>query len=96
MRMERDGGPDTRTHADEYGRNYWWVTLADGQELGAYAERVEVSPEGSLILFGGGAALGAKFVNLAFAPGVWQFIYAADAEDGSPLAVEHWKKRRVR
>lgn len=96
MQRGKDSDPETGTLADEYGRNYWWVTLADGQELGAYADRVEVSPDGSLILFGGAAALGAKFVNLAFAPGVWQFIYAADSEDGSPLAVEHWKRRRVR
>ena len=82
--------------ADEYGRNYWWITLEDGQELGAYADRVEVSSDGSLILYGGSTALGTKFVNLALAPGVWQFIYAADSGDGSPIAIEHWKKRKVR
>ena len=81
---------------DEYGRHYWWVTLADGQELGVYADRVEISADGSLILFGGSTSLGAKFINLALAPGVWQFIYAADSENGSPVAIEHWKKRRAR
>ena len=96
MKSERDNDSETHIQADEYGRNYWWVTLGDGQELGAWADRVEVSPDGSLILYGGATALGAKFVNLAFAPGVWQFIYAADSEDGTPLAVEHWKKRKVR
>ena len=82
--------------ADEYGRNYWWITLTDGQELGVYADRVEVSVDGTLILYGGSTSLGAKFVNLALAPGIWQFIYAADSEDGTPLAIEHWKKRRAR
>jgi hypothetical protein len=82
--------------ADEYGRHYWWVTLGDGQELGVYADRVEVSPDGSLLLYGGSTSLGAKFINLAFAPGGWQFIYAADPEDASPLAIGHWKKRKIR
>jgi hypothetical protein len=79
---------------NEFGKYYWWVRLTNGQEVGVYADRVEVTGDGTLVLYGGGQSAGAKFVNLAVGAGEWQLIYAASAEDGRPLAVEHWQKRR--
>lgn len=80
--------------AEEYGRHCWVVRLSDGSEVRAFAERAEVTPDGSLVLYGGAASLGAKFVNAAFAAGAWHSAYAASAEEGKPLAVERWQKGR--
>ncbi|HEX8708668.1 MAG TPA: hypothetical protein VF723_10540 [Pyrinomonadaceae bacterium] len=82
--------------ASDYGRYYWWIKLTNGQELGVFADRVEIVGEGTLVLYGGSQSLGTKFVNMAVAPGEWQSVYAASAEDGRPLPVEHWQKRKGR
>lgn len=80
----------------DYGRSYWWIKLTNGQEMGAYADRVEITDAGTLILYGSPQLMGAKFVNLALASGEWQFIYAATPDDGLPLSIKHWQKRKVR
>jgi hypothetical protein len=80
----------------DYGRSYWWIKLANGQEIGAYADRVEVTDGGTLVLYGSAQTLGSKFINLALASGEWQYIYAAVAEDGRPMAVKHWQKSKAR
>jgi hypothetical protein len=81
--------------ASEHGRFYWWIKLTNSQEVGVYADRVEVTVDGALVLYGGGQSVGAKFINLALAAGEWQSIYAASPEDGRPIAVEHWQKRKA-
>ena len=78
------------------GRSYWWIKLTNGQEIGAYADRVEITDDGTLVLYGSPQTLGAKFVNLALASGEWQFVYAASVDDGRPIAIKHWQKRKVR
>ncbi len=75
--------------ASDYGKFYWIVKLANGQEMGAYADRVDVAGDGSLVLYGNAQTLGAKFVNLALAAGAWQYIYAASEPGGSPMAVQN-------
>lgn len=79
---------------NDHGRFYWWVKLTNGQEVGVYAERAEVAGDGALVFYGGGQSVSAKFVNLAFASGEWQFLYAASPEDGRPVAIEHWQKKK--
>ncbi|MGI9105173.1 MAG: hypothetical protein ACR2G4_02880 [Pyrinomonadaceae bacterium] len=78
----------------DYGRYYWVVKLANGQEWGVYGDRLDISPDGSLTIFGGGPALSSKFINLSLAAGSWQFVYAASEEDGAPLAVHPLGKRK--
>ena len=82
--------------ASDFGRFYWWIKLANGQEMGVHADRVEITGDGALVLYGSNPSVGTKYVNLALAPGEWQLVCAASVEDGRPLAVEHWQKRKTR
>lgn len=74
----------------DYGKFYWIIKLANGQEMGVYADRMDVTSDGSLVLYGNAQTVGAKFINLALAAGGWQYIYAASEQDGTPLAVGNW------
>ncbi|HEV8714710.1 MAG TPA: hypothetical protein VGX03_18005, partial [Candidatus Binatia bacterium] len=70
---------------------YWCVgTTEQGQngkpvEAHVMADNIQITAGSALVLLRGD-----KTVNLAFAPGAWQFVYAASVLDGSPIAVEHW------
>lgn len=80
--------------ASDYGRFYWCIKLTNGQEMGVYADRVEVTGDGALVLYGGSQSVGTKYINLALAPGEWQLVYAATVEDKRPIAIDHWQKKR--
>ncbi len=72
---------------EAHGRHYWCVRtdISQSGEVYLLADSVEVR-DGALILIGSNE----NRVNMAFAPGHWNAVFAASIIDGSPLAVEHW------
>lgn len=95
--------------AERYGRFYWCVELAGKgrTEVFFHADRVEVTPHGDLVAWGGGRPMrkdNPRLVDydsppanvyqvVAFAAGSWRHFYAASIMDGGPIAVEHWKPK---
>ncbi len=72
---------------NKYGKWYYCIksNMSENNDIYAYADKVVVTDAGNLMLLSDGG-----FINLAFAPGDWDAIYAASCIDGSPIAVEHW------
>lgn len=77
--------------ANDYGIHYWCVT-GDGEPVFVYADRLEVTPGGALVAWGGFRKEGARVEReqqlWAAAPGQWKAFYAASLIDGRPVAVE--------
>jgi hypothetical protein len=101
----RKPGSEDRMPPEQYGNFYWCVglkTTAPGKkakaEVYAYADRVEVTPVGALVLWRTTRlgddqkreALPTPEVNMAFAPGQWEFVHAASLIDGSAVAASSW------
>jgi len=68
------------------------ATLSDTSELYLYADTCVILPSGALEFRRAckDEVTGEKsdIINLAFAPGEWVCVYAAELEDGSAVAVE--------
>ena len=81
------------SNSDSYGKYYWCVRVNDKEEVYAFADIVN-NVNGTLFLLSEEKDEATKetkvTVNLAFAPGHWQTIYAASVLDGGAVAVEHW------
>jgi hypothetical protein len=71
----------------DYGKYFWCVGLADEarSKIYAYADQVEISPNGSVALRGPN-----NLINLAFQAGQWMFVYLCSPDDPRPCAVELW------
>jgi hypothetical protein len=74
----------------QYGDWYYGIRLGD-------ADETEVNVHGDEVEFRDGALIvwrvkedGTRFVNVAFAPGHWAYIFSASLLDGHAVAVEHW------
>ena len=76
--------------ANDYGTHYWCVT-GDGEPVFVYADRIEITPCGALIAWGGyrkeGAHVEREQQLWAAAPGRWNAFIAASLIDGRPVAV---------
>ena len=85
--------------AARYGEWFWAVGLPDGREAMCYADRVEITAQGALLLWRETelanpdtferTPLPGSRLMLALAPGGWLTVYAASVLDGSPVAIEH-------
>ncbi|HXD07125.1 MAG TPA: hypothetical protein VN680_13805 [Burkholderiaceae bacterium] len=77
--------------ANDYGAHYWCVA-GDGDPVFIYADRVEITPCGALIAWGGyrkeGNHVQREQQLWAAAPGHWKSLFAASLIDGRPVAVE--------
>lgn len=77
--------------ANDYGTHYWCVT-GDGAPVFVYADRLEVTPAGALVAWGGYRKDGARVEHeqhlWAAAPGQWKTFFAASLIDGRPVAVD--------
>jgi hypothetical protein len=71
----------------DYGKYFWCVGLADEarSKIYAYADQVEISPSGCVVLRGP-----SNLINLAFQPGQWVFVYMCSPDDARPAAIELW------
>jgi hypothetical protein len=71
----------------DYGKYFWCIGLCDEarSKIHAYADQVEISPNGSVVLRGPN-----NLINLAFQAGQWAFVYASSASDAGAVAVERW------
>jgi hypothetical protein len=85
-----------------YGKKYWCIkgTASRDGEIYLMADRLEVTGAGALIAWGGYRAKTNDAPNpdtpvLALAAGSWTVAYEAEATDGTPLAVEHYKRGQV-
>lgn len=78
---------------ENYGNYYWCIRLNEKEEVYAFADIVN-NVNGTLLLLRDEkdekTGESKVTVNLAFAPGHWERIYAASLIDGGPVAVEHW------
>ncbi|MES5821907.1 hypothetical protein [Streptomyces sp. RG80] len=74
----------------QYGNWYYGIRLADmnNTEVNVHGDEVEFK-DGSLIVWRIKDD-GTRFVNVAFAPGVWACLFAASLLDGHAVAVEYW------
>ena len=70
-----------------YGNLYWCISTPTSR-IHTYADLVEVSKNGDLILIRKD-----KTIMMAFAAEKWENIYAASCMDGSPVSVEHWQDK---
>jgi hypothetical protein len=78
--------------AQPFGRYYCVKVvsaLSDDQEIYAYAEKVDVLSDGSLLL-SANAKDGSTYPGLLVASGKWNALYAASVWDGAAVTVEHW------
>jgi hypothetical protein len=77
--------------ANEYGDHYWCVT-GDGKPVFVYADRLEITPCGGLVAWGGYRKEAARLEHeqqvWAAAPGQWKSFFAASLIDGRPVALE--------
>jgi len=83
------------TESYQYGRTYYRIGLTDVDktEVSAYADEVKLEPSGALVLLGRFSESDSTEpleVLLAFGPGQWAFVYAADMIDGAAMNVERW------
>src|SRR5262249_44822656 len=93
-----------------YGDKYWCVKskLSKSGEIYLNADRVEFTPSGGII-FWGGFRPAAKAEDewktekpaelipcLALAAGQWIAVFAASVMDGHAVAVQHWNGEVVR
>jgi hypothetical protein len=78
---------ERRMPSSDYGKYFWCIGLNDvaASKVFAYADQVEISPNGSVILRGPN-----NLINLAFQPGQWVFVYVSSPEQRTPLAVDRW------
>jgi hypothetical protein len=83
-----------------YGARYFCIKTpaAPDGEIYVMADRLEVTPVGALIAWGGFRRQGrdleegeAGLICLTLAPGQWTAAFAASLIDGNAIAVEHWK-----
>ena len=76
--------------ANDYGAHYWCVT-GDGEPVFVYADRVEVTPCGALVAWGGYRKEGGRVEReqqlWGAGPGQWKGFFAASLIDGRPVAV---------
>jgi hypothetical protein len=82
-----------------YGVRYWCVKTAKNEDVYFHADRVECTPNGDLIGWGGHSANSDRGdvdlqVVLSLAAGRWIMVYAASCIDGGAVAVEHWDAPR--
>lgn len=71
----------------KYGKWYYCVksNMSKNKDIYAYADKTVITDAGNLLLLNDNGT-----INLAFAPGKWDAIYAASCWDGHAVAVEHW------
>ena len=78
---------------DQYGRYYWCIRIREKEDVYAHADSVNLV-NGSLLLLRDKldteSGKTQTQVNLAFAPGHWEYIYAASVIDGGAVAIQHW------
>jgi hypothetical protein len=82
----------TATEKSRHGRFYWCIRSpqsGDG-EIYMYADRLDVSPDGSLIAWRTPEAE-PPHINLALAAGQWTCAFMAHVNDGSAVTIERWK-----
>lgn len=74
----------------QYGNWYYGIRLADmnNTEVNVHGDEVEFK-DGSLIVWRVKDD-DTRFVNVAFAPGQWAYIFAASLLDGHAVAAEYW------
>jgi hypothetical protein len=83
--------------ADHHGTFYWCIksTLSKSGEIYLYADRMEITANGSLICWGGGRSdedpPDNPTIMLALPAGKWDAFYAASCMGGHAVAVEHWE-----
>ena len=77
--------------ANEYGVHYWCVT-GDSEPVFLYADRMEVTPCGALVAWGGYRKEGGHAEReqqlWACAPGFWKTFFAASLIDRRAVALE--------
>lgn len=85
---------------EKYGQFYWGVKVTQGisedGEIYVHADEVQVLPNGAAVFVGSGHDAHPPQQNLILAPGSWLVIFAASIEEGSAIAVEKWKSKRIR
>jgi hypothetical protein len=67
-----------------YGEHYWGVNVSSTRTEYVMADRVDVLPDGSLALIRGSTRM-----NVVYAPGHWQRVFAASMLDEHPIAIDH-------
>lgn len=80
----------TNDGAKRYGNFYWCVKTdqATDGEVYAFADRVEVTAGGDLILWR--VKDDGEIQNMSFAKGHWSAFYAASILDGHACAAQYW------
>ena len=77
--------------ANEYGTHYWCVT-GDGGPILLYADRIEVTPCGALVAWGGYRKEGGHAEReqqlWGAAPSHWNAFFAASLIDARAVALE--------
>ena len=79
------------TGAEKYGRYYWCIKTpaSEDGEVYAFADRIEVTPNGDLMLWTGRDEL--SYQSMSFAKGNWSAFFAASVIDGRTISAEFWK-----
>lgn len=72
----------------EYGNYYWYVRLPNDDLVYLYADRIDVTASGALLLIGHNKAHPNDFVHAVYAPGTWLEVQAASLLDGRAVTVE--------
>lgn len=85
---------EDKPFSNPFGKFYWCVGLKrkdkTREEIYLWAARIRVDFCGALTFCAPNGA-----VNLALAPGEWNYVYAASTIDGSAAAVEHWPSQII-
>jgi hypothetical protein len=85
---------ENKQFSNPFGKFYWCVGLKregkEHEEIYLWAARVGVDSSGGLTFCAPNGD-----VNLALAPGEWNYVYAASTLDGSAAAVEHWPSQII-
>ena len=76
----------------KYGKLYWCVKtrLSEDGEIYVMADETQTRNDGTLV-FLRSRHDGPTTINLAISPGNWQAVFAANIQDGAPVAIEKWK-----
>jgi hypothetical protein len=82
----------TATEKSRHGRFYWCIRSRQSEdgEIYIYADKLDVSPEGSLVAWRTPEGE-PPHVNLALAAGQWTCAFMAHVNDGSAVTIERWK-----
>lgn len=95
--MARQAEGMERRDAAEYGRFYFhiWQSDKEHSDVYCYADRVEVTPSGALIMWHDNPDAGEVHPNVIFPAGRWMAVYAVSVQDTVPVGIDFrlWDKK---